>query len=241
MLSASYYHISVAIVWSIASLNAYATVQFNLYSARVDSPLRLLMTITLISSVVVIVASYLTIWIAAKRNQLPRRASKTTEQNRKLAKSLLIITVVSIITFLPISIYFCFSDPLQHLHSFGVQITLVTQYSNSFLNPIIYRIKIPEFRMSLKKSVFCRCHPRQRSVSLDDCILKTASGITIKTVKQFEQWKKYPRKILYFSSQFQVSSELPTIKGLQTCQHRLYHIHLNWQTSFVVINYSTKT
>ena len=49
MLSAWYYHISVAIVWSIASLNAYVTLQFNLYSARVDSPLRFLMAITLIS------------------------------------------------------------------------------------------------------------------------------------------------------------------------------------------------
>lgn len=207
----------------------------SIYSARVDSPLRFLMTITLISSVVVIVASYLTIWIAAKRNQLPRRASKTTEQNQKLAKSLLIFTNKHIFLLQRSPTAPAFLRRTNYLSS------LVTQYSNSFLNPTIYRIKIPEFRMSLKKSVFCRCHPRQRSVSLNDCILKTASGITLKTVKQFEQWKKYPRKILYFSSQFQVSSELPTIKGLQTCQHRLYHIHLNWQTSFVVINYSTKT
>lgn len=171
----------MAIVWSIASLNAYVTVQFNLYSARVDSPLRFLMTITLISSVVVIVASYLTIWIAAKRNQLPRRASKTTEQNQKLAKSLLIFTNKHIFLLQRSPTAPAFLRRTNYLSS------LVTQYSNSFLNPTIYRIKIPEFRMSLKKSVFCRCHPRQRSVSLNDCILKTASGITIKTVKQFEQ------------------------------------------------------
>ena len=186
MLSAWYYHISVAMVWSIASLNAYVTLQFNLYSARVDSPLRFLMAITLISSVVVIVASYLTIWIAAKRNQLPRRASRTTEQNRKLAKSLLTTTAVSTVTFLPNNIYFCFSDYLQHLYSFAVQITLVTQYSNSFLNPIVYSIKIPEFRMSLKKSVFCRCRPRPKPLSFNDYTLANTSSITLQSVKQFE-------------------------------------------------------
>ena len=171
MLSAWHYHISIGSVWLLASLNAILNVNIgNAYS--------ILTVITVMGSVVIITGAYLAIWISTRRNRLP--SSRNMEQNRKLAKTLFIVTAISIATCLPNGISLAFRDYLEHLHSFRVQITLVAQFSNSFLNPVVYCFKMPEFRRSLRK-LLCRCSP-QRNL-FNETSSQTDCGVTLKSMK----------------------------------------------------------
>lgn len=184
MLKICYYHVSVGIIWSIASLNASVTLQFDLYNATIESAFRYLMAFTVITSVLVTAGAYLAIWISMRRNQLPNKTSRTMEQNRKLAKTLCIVTALSIITYLPNGIYYSLGGYFKNLYSFGVQITIATQYSNPFLNPIVYSFKMPEFKKLLQRLFHHRrCPQIHFSFDENSSGLTSTGGITLESVR----------------------------------------------------------
>lgn len=173
-LSTRYYYVSVGIIWFLASLNVIVNV--NIYNAY-----SILTVVTVISSVLVITGAYLAIWITTRHSEISSNVSaRSAEYNRKLAKTLFIVTALSIVTYLPSGISIAFRDYINHLHSFRVQITVVLQYSNSFLNPVVYCFKMPEFKTSLKK-LLPRCW--QRHHSFGENVSVCASGVTLKSLK----------------------------------------------------------
>lgn len=111
--------------------------------------------ISSITSVVVISVAYFAIWIKTRRHNLPRKTSRSQEHDRRLAKTLCIVTGLSILFCLPSGITLALKNYTQNIHSFGFQITIVAMYTNSFLNPIVYCFKMPEFKQALGK-LFCR-------------------------------------------------------------------------------------
>lgn len=173
MLSTWHYHFAIGSVWLLSSLNVIANV-------NIESAYNLLTVITGIGSVVVISGAYLAIWISTKRNQFPDNTSRAMEQNRKLAKTLFLVTAMSIATCLPNGINLANRDYLIHLHSFRVQISVVAQYANSFLNTVVYCFKMPEFKKSLRK-LLCRCS--RQNLSVNENSSGTSNGITLKSIK----------------------------------------------------------
>lgn len=173
MLSTCHYHFAIGSVWLLSSLNVVVNV-------NIESAYSLLTVIIVIASVVIISGAYLAIWISTKRNQFPNNTSRAMEQNRKLAKTLFVVTAMSITTCLPNGINLAFRDYLMHLHSFRVQISMVTQYANSFLNPVVHCFKMPEFKKSLKK-LLCRCS--RQNLSFNENSSGTSNKITLKSIK----------------------------------------------------------
>ena len=174
------YHVSIGIVWFVASINAAINVSFDLYSS--NHRLIYLLAFTLIIAVLIITGAYLAIWISMRRNRFCNNTSRSMEQDKKLAKTLFIVTALSIITCLPSGISLALRDYLKNLYSFRVQITFAAQYANSFLNPLIYCFKMPEFKELLKK-LLCSC-ARQR-LSLKEN-LSEPSGVTLRSLKTLE-------------------------------------------------------
>ena len=173
MLSTWHYHFSIGSIWLLSSVNVVVNV-------NIERAYSLLTVTTVIRSVVIIIGAYLAIWISTKRNQFLDNTSRIMKQNRKLAKTLFIVTALSIATCLPNSINLALRDYLIHLHSFRVQITLVAQYGNSFLNPVVYCFKMPEFKKSLKK-LLCRCS--RQNLSFNESSSGASDGITLKSIK----------------------------------------------------------
>ena len=160
-LNSWYYYVSVGVVWFLASFIAAVNASSDLYHTERNDGLGLLMaSIAIICSIMTITGAYLAIWISTKCSRFPSNTCRTMEQNRKLAKTLFIVTALSIITCLPAGISLALRDYLQNMNLFRVQITVVAQYANSFLNPIIYCFKMPAFKESLRK-LLCNC-PRER-------------------------------------------------------------------------------
>ena len=177
------YHLSVGIVWVLASFNGIVNVIIDVYRTERQDGFSYLMAITIICSVLVVTGAYLAIWFSTKRsNRFRNNTCRSMEQDRQLAKTLFIVTAFSFVTCLPCGISLALRDYLQNMYSFRVQITFVAQYANSFLNPVIYCFKIPEFQASLKK-LLCSC-PRQRPPFNE--YTEATSVVTLRSLKSVE-------------------------------------------------------
>ena len=97
-----YYHLSVGIVWLLACFNGVVNVIIDLYRTKSQDGFSYLMAITIICSVLVITDAYLAIWFSIKRsNRFRSNTCRSMEQDRKLAKTLFIVTAFSVFTCLP--------------------------------------------------------------------------------------------------------------------------------------------
>lgn len=106
--------------------------------------------------------SYTTIWIKfSKRNFVPQ--SPETLVNKKLVKTLFLVTALSLISWLPFHIMFIISHLFPHisLSDNTIVITRFLQYANSFVNPIIYNLRMPEFRKTMLRLI-CGCLVKDR-------------------------------------------------------------------------------
>ena len=77
---------------------------------------------------------------------------------RKLSVTFFIVSAASILTLLPWVIIFCISissDRYLWLQFTPMKIATTFYHLNSILNPVIYAIRLPEFRRALKE-LFCK-------------------------------------------------------------------------------------
>ena len=94
----------------------------------------------------------------------PQRHGATSKE-RKLTKTLFIVTLVSLLMWLPFTIYslllatfrsFLPWRVIRHLY----HVFAVLCYANSLINPILYAIRMPDFKRALF-SLFRRRQQRQ--------------------------------------------------------------------------------
>lgn len=88
----------------------------------------------------------------AKRNEDPRIPVDRREQNKKLAMTLFIVTSLSVLAWLPLTVSYIISylvriDQLRKLLHYTGR---CLQLANSFVNPIVYYARMPEFRRTFK-------------------------------------------------------------------------------------------
>ena len=88
---------------------------------------------------------------------------KPNEYENKLALPLFIVTVTSLAAWIPfvlVNVLFVFSS-IQMSFSF-VYFTKVLHYGNSFINPIVYSLRMPEFRQAVVRMFSFRSSERRR-------------------------------------------------------------------------------
>ena len=106
-------------------------------------------------TVLIITVSYVIIIIKFKSNPPPQHSSAVPSE-RKLSVTLSMVTVVSILTILPVSIsmaieYDKFSQ-MSNAANFQITETLkLINYANSTINPLIYTIRMQEFTKAVKE------------------------------------------------------------------------------------------
>ena len=85
-----------------------------------------------------------------------------SNRGRKLTKTLFIVTVVSLLLTLPFFInYFCRTFHLYTLKSFYLGYSFLCMvFSNSLVNPLLYTVRIPEFKRALISFLHCRSQPQ---------------------------------------------------------------------------------
>ena len=193
LIKTRYFYVSVGFVWFLSAANVLSNLR--LYNdIMYDDSYSVFTSVTFVTSLVVITVSYLAIWISVRRNAIPSNDRRSMGQSRRLAKTLFIVTALSIMTSLPYGIIITLKEFSEDFFSFKVQIIMAVQYANSLLNPVIYCFRMPEFKASLKKLFCCHCSGgnsfhtnstpfNKNSISLKNHSSSPTSGIILRSME----------------------------------------------------------
>ena len=116
-------------------------------------------------SVFLICVCYILIVVKVRCSRHPHHHGAASLRERKLTSTSLIVAFVSLLIWLPLIIYsILYSSqkfPKLSLHSFfHIRMTsLLIFLINSIVNPVIYAMRMPEFRASVSQ-IFCRTRNR---------------------------------------------------------------------------------
>ena len=107
----------------------------------------------------VIVVSYVCIFFKVRCSRHPRHHGAAGQRERKLTSTLFLVTLGSLLTWLPPVIYsfvqFNFFLEIRKISNqsfFHIIMTLVALYfANSLINPIIYALRMPELRAGVSQ------------------------------------------------------------------------------------------
>lgn len=162
------YVAAVLITWLYASLTATLKTCFNVFSFHAYV---YIVVLSLSTPIVVTVISYTLLWVK-KRNHSSRVSGRRTEQeNMKLARTLLIVTIVFFLTWMPFVVlstkvfFSCCFRVSPHLLYF----TKFLHYGNSCANPTIYVMRIAGFRAVIKNMFCIRNLHRSNNVRQREC------------------------------------------------------------------------
>jgi len=165
------YRLIIAVVWVTAGVVTVAytlLAQFN----KVYYSIYLYVTFILICLLTICV-SYTSIVIKLRCGAQPQHHGATSRE-RKLTMTLLIVTGVSLLVHLPrVMVYYVLlisKFEIMASLSFSVfyhldTALLVLFYSNSLVNPILYAIRMPEYRSALL-AIFSKGPQQQRQVAV---------------------------------------------------------------------------
>ncbi|CAH3118264.1 unnamed protein product [Pocillopora meandrina] len=161
------YVCAISIPWIIAAIFTTALVLQALDIIGREVYLYCLFLLPGIPLITVCVANFV-VW---KKQKSPFRNQNHIKREVKLAKTLALITGTSLFTWLPFQILNILSGlkVMKNVHHFGFVffVIKILQFSNSFVNVIIYPFRIPEFRRTLFQTLnFCVIPFRRSSTEI---------------------------------------------------------------------------
>lgn len=167
------YTVMVLVPWFIAGLLTVAHIASAFDKVLLNVYIYTLAILTLLS-VFAILLSYIIVWIKFKSHKKksdklfgPQR-QRSSEHERSLVVALFIVTVLFVTTWLPLhimNILVNFDKTLMFQVSIhAVFFAKLLQYSNSFCNPIVYSLKIPDVKKSTMRLLRCQFRIKETRV-----------------------------------------------------------------------------
>ena len=163
------YVLIIALVWVTPGLFSIALSVLFVFK---DSYYFHLRNSFIVTFLMVICVSYASIIIKVRCGAQPQHHGAATRE-RKLTMTLLIVTVVSLLLYLPFIIIYSlpFFIEFEILSSMSVSVyyhvssaIMILFYANSLVNPILYAIRMPEYRSAVL-ALFRRRPQQQRQVA----------------------------------------------------------------------------
>ena len=148
------YFILIACIWALAGV--LVCIKLFVYRKDVSNDVFGYLTIVVfLVCLLVICLAYVGIWIKVIQ-RMHEKTKRTLEKDKKLATTLVLVTGIFVLTWVPFQLInflylkFCpNSSTCPKSYMTAVFLTKFMQYSNSFVNPIIYTFKMPDFRRVL--------------------------------------------------------------------------------------------
>ena len=121
--------------------------------------------------VFIIIVSYTSIAMKIYCGAHPQRHGAANRyREKKLTKTLFIVTLVSLLTYLPIGILNFITFATDGIHFFPrstYNALIVLYYANSLVNPILYAMRMPEFKRAMLLPFRCRSQQWHFDLPLD--------------------------------------------------------------------------
>lgn len=104
------------------------------------------------------------IWIKFRNRGFASEQQNRASQGKRLTKTLLFVSSVALLSWLPLIIALVVAVSTEFSPSIEValRITVVLNYCNAFCNPVVYALRIPEFRQA-----FHSCFKRKTAINLE--------------------------------------------------------------------------
>ena len=168
-LSMRVYHIVIFVVRTLAILiaalwTALATGKFisQKYAVYSSIPYSLI-------PIFIICGCNVSIWRKFQLGSVALQQENRAAQNKRLTKTLLFVSVLALLSWLPLFIMnnlIIVFDVSMHFRFYDV--ANVINYSNSFVNPVLYALRIPEF----KQALFLCCLGREEATTNDKDVVR---------------------------------------------------------------------
>ena len=159
-LSMQAYRIVIFMVWTLAIL---VSMVFNLHNI-ISSEIALhasyvLWALICVTFLILVCGCNIGIWRKFQHGSIASRQENRTLQNQRLTKTLLFVSIVAVLSWLPLIIsnyvIFVYNVFIPRIFLFYYTINVIN-YSNSFVNPLVYAFRIPEFKEALGLCCFRR-------------------------------------------------------------------------------------
>ena len=147
------YIYAIAIPWMVAAVFVTVLILYS-YEIIKHPSYRFLLLLFQTTPLLTMCVAYFSIWIKQKSTKGIRNHRAARES--KLAYTLFLVTGASLLTWTPFQVF-------NNLFSFDrlrISLTLsylsrILQFSNSLVNVVIYPLRIPEFKTTLKNVIHC--------------------------------------------------------------------------------------
>ena len=138
----------IFIVWTLAGVVS-TVLTVLLFLSYVKSSFYVAIPFCLSLTVIICVCN-IGIWRKFQRGSVASQQQNRTTQNKRLTKTLLFVSVLALLCWLPLIVFnfliYLIGVPLPKQIYYMVN---VLNYSNSLVNPVVYALRIPEFRQAL--------------------------------------------------------------------------------------------
>ena len=149
LLSTKTYRIAIFILWTCASL--LSTILHLLAKFTSVRSTGYVLVLVHLGLTVIICVCNIAIWRNFKHQSIDSQHRNGASRNRRLTKTLLLVSILALLCWLPLIILNVLiyvteaSIPWKFYHMANI-----LNYSNSFVNPIVYVFRIPEFQQALR-------------------------------------------------------------------------------------------
>ena len=141
--------------WSLALLLSSL---FSVLHMFVKAAIPYLLASYIVLTILTLTVSYVIIIVKVRNNPAPYHFSSVAS-DRKLSITLFIVTVASILTILPWAIFLNFPLDSRNQLLPEANALLVLYYTSSLVNPLIYAVRMQQFRKAVKEIIFCKETP----------------------------------------------------------------------------------
>ena len=161
--------VTIVGIWAAAVLSSLTLVLIrNLYPGKYGKHYFYVYGSLNCICVFIIIVSYASIAMKIYCGAHPQRHGAANRyREKKLTKTLFIVTLVSLLTSLPIGILNFITFATDGIHFFSsstYNALIVLHYANSLVNPILYAMRMPEFKRAML--LLFRCRFQQRHFDL---------------------------------------------------------------------------
>ena len=152
-LSARAYRLVILTPWMLGMLGSI----FTVFLLHFVSVVGLFFGLCLygLSVVLIICGLNIGIWRKFQQKTVPHLHNRAL-QNKRLTKALMFVSVMALSSWLPAVVY-NLADFFEYKMSDNIfLVTLFMYFSSSFINPVVYALRIPEFKQALNQCCFAR-------------------------------------------------------------------------------------
>ena len=142
------YHVVLFILWTICLLKAAAPFYLRSYKYFI-SYVRLSYGVIATS---IICGSNIAIWRKFRRRNVTSQQKKRDEKNVRLTKTLMFASILNLLCWVPFIVVFSARNESVSVPMRWIVIASVLNSCNALINPVMYALKIPEFRQALALS-----------------------------------------------------------------------------------------